>query len=233
MSLIETIKLSKVYSKKDVHVHALNEATLQIEEGEYVSIVGRSGSGKSTLMNLIGGLDSPTSGEIIFNGARLSTLSRKELAIHRRYSVGMIFQSFNLIPYRTAIENVMLPMILAGTPRNLRNRKAMDLVKMVGLEGRQDHKPGELSGGESQRVAIARALANNPKVLLADEPTGNLDSATSEEIINHLAGLNKKRGITVLMVTHDTETAEKVSDKIIRLTDGKIAEIKKREYEAD
>ena len=233
MSLIETIKLSKVYSKKDVHVHALNEATLQIEEGEYVSIVGRSGSGKSTLMNLIGGLDSPTSGEIIFNGARLSTLSRKELAIHRRYSVGMIFQSFNLIPYRTAIENVMLPMILAGTPRNLRNRKAMDLVKMVGLEGRQDHKPGELSGGESQRVAIARALANNPKVLLADEPTGNLDSATSEEIINHLAGLNKKRGITVLMVTHDTETAEKVSDKIIRLTDGKIAEIKKKEYEAD
>ena len=233
MSLIETIKLSKVYSKKDVHVHALNEATLQIEEGEYVSIVGRSGSGKSTLMNLIGGLDSPTSGEIIFNGARLSTLSRKELAIHRRYSVGMIFQSFNLIPYRTAIENVMLPMILAGTPRNLRNRKAMDLVKMVGLEGRQDHKPGELSGGESQRVAIARALANNPKVLLADEPTGNLDSATSEEIINHLADLNKKRGITVLMVTHDTETAEKVSDKIIRLTDGKIAEIKKKEYEAD
>jgi len=177
-------------------------------------------------MNLIGGLDTPSSGEIIFNGKRLNLMSRKQLALHRRFSVGMIFQSFNLIPSRTAVENIKLPLILAGISHNIRNHKAMELIEMVGLSGRHNHKPGELSGGESQRVAIARALANTPEVLLTDEPTGNLDSTTSEEIIEHLTNLNKNQGITILMVTHDVETAEKVSDKIIQLADGKIVDIK-------
>ncbi|NQU87539.1 MAG: ABC transporter ATP-binding protein [Mariniphaga sp.] len=207
-------------------VNALYNASLEINKGEYVSIVGKSGSGKSTLMNLIGGLDTPSSGEIIFNGKRLNLMSRKQLALHRRFSVGMIFQSFNLIPSRTAVENIKLPLILAGISHNIRNHKAMELIEMVGLSGRHNHKPGELSGGESQRVAIARALANTPEVLLTDEPTGNLDSTTSEEIIEHLTNLNKNQGITILMVTHDVETAEKVSDKIIQLADGKIVDIK-------
>ncbi|MBN1822550.1 MAG: ABC transporter ATP-binding protein [Prolixibacteraceae bacterium] len=225
MPIIKTINLSRTYSKKDIEVNALNSASIEIHEGEFVSIVGKSGSGKSTLMNLIGGLDTPTQGEIFFNGEKLNGMTRKQLALHRRFSVGMIFQSFNLIPTRNALENIKLPLILAGIPRNIQNKKAIELIEMVGLSGRHKHYPGELSGGESQRVAIARALANSPKVLLADEPTGNLDSVTSEEIIGHLSGLNRGKGLTVLMVTHDLETAEKVSDKIIQLADGKIVNI--------
>jgi putative ABC transport system ATP-binding protein len=231
MLLIEITNLSKVYKKGEIVVNALKDATLKIDAGEFVSIVGKSGSGKSTLMNLIGGLDSPTSGKIIFNGANLAAMSRKELAIHRRFSVGMIFQSFNLIYYRSALDNIKLALIFGGLSRQSRHKRAQELVEMVGLTGRQDHKPGELSGGESQRVAIARALANKPKVILADEPTGNLDSSTSEEIINHLISLNKSFGITILMVTHDMEIAERVSDKIIRLADGHIFEIKTIQHE--
>ena len=231
--MIQTNGLTKTYARGENQVDALNGVTLEISGGEFVSVVGKSGSGKSTLMNLIGGLDTPTSGKIIFNGRQLDKMTRKELALHRRFSVGMIFQSFNLIHYRSALENIKLSLIFGGVPRNERNRRAMELIDMVGLSGRETHKPGELSGGESQRVAIARALANNPEVILADEPTGNLDSVTSEEIVNHLVHINKNQGKTIVMVTHDIELAEKISDKIIRLADGKIGELKTKRYETE
>jgi len=194
----------------------------EISQGTYLSIVGKSGSGKSTLLNLVGGLDRPTSGKIQFDTRDLSSLNRYQLALHRRYAVGMIFQSFNLIPSRTAIENIILPLTFAGIPRRQRKQKAAELLSQVGLSGRMNHLPSELSGGEAQRVAIARALANEPRMILADEPTGNLDSSTSTDIIQLLVSLNKEKGLTILMVTHDKETAEAVSDRIITLKDGGI-----------
>lgn len=195
-----------------------------MHEGEFFSIVGKSGSGKSTLLNLIGGLDRATSGSIIFDGKELHKMSRTEMANHRRFSVGMIFQSFNLIQSRNAIENVELALTFGGVQRRKRREIAETLLRNVGLGERLTHRPDELSGGETQRVAVARALANNPKVLLADEPTGNLDSETSNDIISLLQDLNKNHGLSIIMVTHDLETAEKVSDRIIRLKDGKIVE---------
>jgi putative ABC transport system ATP-binding protein len=193
-----------------------------VAEGKYISIVGKSGSGKSTLLNLVGGLDKPSSGKIHFNGHDLSGMSRYELAMHRRFSVGMVFQSFNLIPSRTALENIILPLTFSGVPRKKRADRARELLEKVGLGHRTTHLPSELSGGEAQRVAIARALANDPHMILADEPTGNLDSSTSKEIVDLLVGLNRKQGMTILMVTHDRETATEISDKIINLKDGKI-----------
>ncbi|MCK4748245.1 MAG: ABC transporter ATP-binding protein, partial [Bacteroidales bacterium] len=181
-----------------------------------------SGSGKSTLLNLVGGLDRPTSGNIQFNGKDLAGMNRYQLALHRRHSVGMIFQSFNLIPNQTAIENIMLPMVFAGVARRKRKQIAEELLQQVGLAERAMHLPSELSGGEAQRIAIARALANEPRMILADEPTGNIDSSTSAEIIELLVSLNKGKGLTILMVTHDKETADAVSDRIITLKDGGI-----------
>ncbi len=220
--LIRISRLSKSYFKGEVEIPALRDVTFAVNRGEIFSIVGKSGSGKSTLLNLIGGLDHATSGEIIFEERNLSRMKRAELALHRRFSVGMIFQSFNLIPSRTALENVSLALTFGGIPRRLRKKRSIELLDQVGLGARLTHKPSELSGGEAQRVAIARALANNPKVLLADEPTGNLDSITSEEIIALLLALNQEKGITILLVTHDQETAEKVSKAVIRLKDGEI-----------
>lgn len=204
---------------------ALRDVSLSIDEGEFISIVGRSGSGKSTLLNIIGGLDKPSGGQIFFNGNDLSQANRKQLTLHRRYSVGMIFQSFNLISTRTALDNVILPMTFTGTGKSTRRERAAHLLDMLGLNERKHHKPAELSGGESQRVAIARALANNPKVLLADEPSGNLDNATSAQIMDILADLNKSKGLTIIMVTHDLQSALQYSNRIIRLDDGNIAEI--------
>lgn len=220
--LIRISRLSKSYFKGEVEIQALRDLTFEVNRGEIFSIVGKSGSGKSTLLNLIGGLDHATSGEIFFEEKDLSRMKRAELALHRRFSVGMIFQSFNLIPSRTALENVSLALTFGGVPHRLRKQKSIELLEQVGLKARLTHKPSELSGGEAQRVAIARALANSPKVLLADEPTGNLDSVTSEEIITLLLKLNREKGITILLVTHDQETAEKVSKEVIRLKDGAI-----------
>ncbi len=221
-TIITTNNLAKHYRKGKIHVPALNNINIAIEKGEYVSIIGKSGSGKSTLLNLIGGLDTPTAGDLKVQDKALQSLSRRELANHRRYTVGMVFQSFNLIPSRTALENVVLALIFGGVPRKDRKRKAGELLAMVGLQDRITHKPNELSGGEAQRVAIARALANDPEIILADEPTGNLDSSTSVEIIDILLKLNKQKEKTVIVVTHDEEVAEKVSDRLIRLRDGMV-----------
>jgi putative ABC transport system ATP-binding protein len=216
--------LSKVYQKAKIVIPALNDVSFNVAKGEFIGIIGKSGSGKSTLLNLIGGLDRPSGGEIIFTDRDLARMSRYELALHRRFSVGMIFQSFNLIPSRTALENVVLPLTFAGVSKKRRKLAARALLEQVGLADRTDHLPNELSGGETQRVAIARSLANEPSMLLADEPTGNLDSVTAREIIGLLRDLNKNKGITVLLVTHDQETAEEISDHIIRLKDGQIIE---------
>jgi putative ABC transport system ATP-binding protein len=205
-------------------ISAIQDITFSVEKGEFVSLLGRSGSGKSTLLNLVGGLDTATSGNILFDGEDLGLMKRNELARHRRNSVGMIFQSFNLIHYASALDNVILALIFGRVPGKARRGRAIELLETVGLGDRINHRPSELSGGEAQRVAIARALANQPPVLLADEPTGNLDSLTSAEIMELLKSLNREKGITILMVTHDQETASAVSDKLIRLKDGRIVD---------
>jgi len=220
--MLKISNLSKTYKKGNIPIPALRNVSLEVKQGEFVSIAGRSGSGKSTLLNLIGGLDTATSGQILFKEKDLTRIKRSELAQHRRFSVGMVFQSFNLIPYRSALDNVALALTFGGAPRQKRKSIAEGLLSQVGLEHRLHHKPSELSGGEAQRVAIARALANNPAVLLADEPTGNLDSLTSEEIVGLIRNLNRDHGLTVLMVTHEQEIAESVSHKVIHLLDGKI-----------
>jgi putative ABC transport system ATP-binding protein len=214
--------LSKIYQKGAVEIPAVRDVSFEVADGSYLAIVGKSGSGKSTLLNLVGGLDRPTSGSIQFNGKELGKMNRYQLALHRRFSVGMIFQSFNLLPKRTAMDNIILPLTFAGVPRRKRKDRAKELLEQVGLGGRITHLPSELSGGEAQRVAIARALANEPRMILADEPTGNLDSSTAGEIIDLLVSLNRDKGLTVLMVTHDKETADAVSDQIITLKDGGI-----------
>lgn len=220
--VLKVTGLSKSYFKGIIEIPALRDVSFEVNEGDIFSVVGKSGSGKSTLLNLIGGLDTATAGQILFRDKDLSKMKRSELAIHRRFSVGMIFQSFNLIPSRNAVENVTLALTFGGVSRRERKKRASELLNQVGLGHRLTHKPSELSGGEAQRVAIARALANNPRLLLADEPTGNLDSVTSEEIIELLLRLNRERGLTVILVTHDQENAERVSKEVIRLKDGRI-----------
>jgi putative ABC transport system ATP-binding protein len=223
--ILEVEDLTKVYRKKSVVIPALNGVGFGVDNGEFLTVVGRSGSGKSTLLNLIGGLDTPDIGRITFNGCNLTDMNKKSLELHRRDSVGMIFQSFNLISYRSALDNVMLPMVFKGMTKKQRRERARELLESVGLAGRINHKPSEMSGGEAQRVAIARALANQPEMLLADEPTGNLDTSTAAGIMALLEHLNRDRGITILMITHETEIARRVSDRIITLKDGKIESI--------
>ena len=224
--IIQTNDLHKTYQKGNVQVQALQGITFSVQEGEFISIVGRSGSGKSTLLNLIGGLDTATSGSILIRETELTRMKRSELALHRRFTVGMVFQSFNLIPSRTALENVTLALAFGDVRRIDRKPRATKTLSWLGLGQRIDHKPGELSGGEAQRVAMARALANEPDILLADEPTGNLDSKTSAEIIDLIQRLNREQGLTVLMVTHDETSAAAVSHRILQLLDGKIVEQK-------
>ena len=221
-TILSINKLSKIYQKGAVEIPAVRDVSFEVPRGSYLSIVGKSGSGKSTLLNLVGGLDRPTSGTIQFNARDLGKMTRYQLALHRRLGVGMIFQSFNLLPRRTALENIILPLTFAGVPRKRRKPRAKELLEQVGLGGRISHFPSELSGGEAQRVAIARALANEPEMILADEPTGNLDSSTAGEIIDLLVSLNKEKGLTILMVTHDKEMADAVSNSIITLKDGNI-----------
>ena len=203
-------------------IRAVDDISLRIQEGEFVSLLGPSGSGKSSLLNLIAGLDSPTSGSVVSGGKELATLSRAELADYRRHVVGMVFQSFNLIPRMTVLENVELPLRFAEVDRVQRAQKASRALERVGLSGRLRHRPIELSGGEQQRVAIARSLVNEPKILLADEPTGNLDSRTGTEVMDLIRDLNQSLNMTVVLVTHEHEIADKYSDRLISLADGKL-----------
>lgn len=221
--LIKARDLHRDYQLGEHNLAVLRGVNLEIEAGEIIALLGRSGSGKSTLLNLIGGLDRPTSGSIEVAGHELSTLSRSELSHYRRTTVGFIFQSFNLVPRLKAWENVSLPLVFSGFGRADRRKRAMELLERVGLLERADHRPSQLSGGEQQRVAVARALVNNPKMLLCDEPTGNLDTATSVEIMN-LINQTFRDGSTVLMVTHDPELAEQHATRILRMSDGHLEE---------
>jgi len=219
--LFEIKDVWKTYCLKEIETHALRGVSLKIENGEYVAILGPSGCGKSTLMHVIGCLDTPTKGSVIVDGKEISELNDDELAKIRREKIGFVFQAFNLIGSLTAAENVAMPMRFKGYGKAESIKKAKELLKRVGLEKRTDHKPNELSGGEQQRVAIARALANDPEVILADEPTGNLDSRSGSEIIALLEELHGKMGKTIIVVTHDASLAKRAKRQI-RLKDGQI-----------
>jgi len=223
MSLIETHEVSRVYQMGTNQVTALDRVNMGANEGEFVAIQGTSGSGKSTLLNLLGGLDRPTSGEVLFDSKPLGPLTKKQMARYRRFSVGMIFQNFNLIPTMTAEENVGLALAFGGMRGGERRTRAASLLERVGLTDRMEHRPAELSGGEQQRVAIARALANQPRVLLADEPTGNLDSTRAHELLALLREMVSNDRLTVLLVTHDRDLAENFADRIIVMKDGKVS----------
>jgi putative ABC transport system ATP-binding protein len=219
--IVETRKLVKTYELGDSTVRALRGVNLKIMEGEAVAIMGPSGSGKTTLLNMLGALDTPTSGEVIINGVDISKMSDKELTLIRRHMIGPIFQFYNLIPVLTAFENVELPMIFAGSPKDVRAARVKQLLKVVGLRSRMDHRPDELSGGEQQRVAIARALANDPSIILGDEVTGDLDTKTGEEIVGMLLKLSKEEKRTLIIVTHDPNIGAKM-DRILKIRDGQI-----------
>jgi len=219
-AVLETRDLKKHYRMGGSTVRALDGVSITVEPGEFVGLLGTSGSGKSTLLNLIAGLDRPSEGSLRIFDQDLAAMSSTELSLHRQKNVGIIFQSFNLVSTMSAAENVALAMMFAGVPRQEREGHATGLLETMGLGGRQKHRPRELSGGEQQRVAIARALSNNPHLLLADEPTGNLDSRTSAEIMGLLKQLNERDGKTIIMVTHDPGLAEKFAHRTITMLDG-------------
>ena len=225
-NVIELRDLQRYYKMGSETVKALDGVELEIQRGEYVSIVGPSGSGKTTLFNLVGGLDKPTKGSVFIDGVDISQLDAYELAWLRCRKIGYIFQSFNLIQVLTALENVSLPTVFAGTPHDEGLKKAEKLLDQVGLGERLHHRPTELSAGQQQRVAIARALANDPAIILADEPTGNLDLNTGMEIIDLLHGLNKMRGLTLVAATHDLKMI-KASDRIVWMRDGMVERIER------
>ncbi len=220
--VIVTQNVSKTYGKPPLQVFALRETNLQIEQGDYIAIIGPSGSGKSTLMNLLGCLDKPTTGNIFIDGKDVSTLNENELARIRREKIGFIFQKYNLIPTLNALENVELSMGFAGVDSQTRTAKAKKLLELVELSKRLTHKPSEMSGGEQQRVAIARALANNPSIILADEPTGNVDTKSGENIMNILEEVNRK-GETIIIVTHNMVIAQRAK-RVLRIQDGVVKE---------
>ena len=220
--LIETHEVTRVYQMGTNVVTALDHVNMSLNTGEFVAIQGTSGSGKSTLLNLLGGLDRHTSGDVLFDSKALGPLTKKQMARYRRHSVGMIFQNFNLIPTMTAAENVRLALAFGGVRGTERRTRAQSLLDRVGLSDRMEHRPAELSGGEQQRVAIARALANNPRVLLADEPTGNLDSTRARELLSLLREMVDREGLSVLLVTHDHDLASSFADRIIMMKDGKV-----------
>lgn len=226
--IVRVTQVTKDFDLGKIVIHVLKGIDLEIQTGHYISIMGPSGSGKSTLFNMIGGLDKPTSGKVFIDEVDIAQLDAYELAWLRCRKIGYIFQTFNLIPVMTALENVTLPMTFAGTPYDTATDKAMDLLNLVGLDGRHAHKPSELSGGQQQRVAVARALANDPAIILADEPTGNLDLTTGEDIITLLKKLSSERDVTVISATHDYKMLN-VSDKVIWIRDGLIDKIQNRE----
>ncbi|MBL8919707.1 MAG: ABC transporter ATP-binding protein [Myxococcaceae bacterium] len=219
--MIDVVDAVKVYRRGHGEVRALNGVSLSVPKGQFLSVMGSSGSGKSTMLNLLGALDVPTRGTIRIDGKEISKLPDDELSRFRRDHLGFIFQFFNLLPTLTAMENVLLPALLAGKSRDVEQPKAQALLEQVGLKGRWHHRPDELSGGEMQRVAIARAVLGEPSVLLADEPTGNLDSKTGAEVLRLIRDATRQRGLTVVMVTHDPKAAE-VGDRLVRLADGVI-----------
>jgi putative ABC transport system ATP-binding protein len=221
VAIIEAQEITKVYRLGDIDLHALSGVSLTIEKGEFISVMGPSGSGKSTFMNILGCLDKPTSGNYLLENIATGNLNRDELAAIRNKKIGFIFQGFNLLPRTSAIENVELPMLYDGMPAKDRKEKALEALKSVALEGRGDHHPNQLSGGQQQRVAIARALVNNAPIILADEPTGNLDSKTSAEIMELFVKLNTESNITIILVTHENDIAA-YSRRIIKFLDGRI-----------
>lgn len=220
-AIIRMRNIFKIYGSGSAEVRALDGVDLTIRDGEFVAIMGPSGSGKSTCMNLIGCLDVPSSGEYLFRGVNIDGLDRDELALLRRHFMGFIFQSFNLLPRVSALANVELPLIYEGVQRSVRKARAKEALRIVGLAGRESATPSQLSGGQQQRVAIARALVTEPPVLLADEPTGNLDTAMADGIMTQLAQIRAERGITIIMVTHEPDIA-RYADRVLYFTDGKL-----------
>lgn len=221
---IRAVEVRKAYGAKDARVDVLRGVSIEVANGERVALLGKSGSGKSTLLNLMGGLDWPSSGRLRVGGRDLDTLSGREMARFRSTTVGIIFQAFNLIASKSAVENVELPMVFAGRSTRDRLATARRALEAVGLGGRLHHRPDELSGGESQRVAVARALVNRPRVVLADEPTGNLDSQTARQVMALILDHVREHNATLVLVTHDTELATSCTDRIVRLVDGQIAD---------
>lgn len=229
MKILEVKNLSKTYGKGDTMVKALDNVSFSVEQGEFVAIIGPSGSGKSTMLHILGGVDTPTSGQVVINGTDISTLNETALAIFRRRQIGLIYQFYNLIPILTVEENLTLPLLLDG--RKPDKRITDNLIEKLGLSKRLTHLPNQLSGGQQQRVSIGRALVNNPALLLADEPTGNLDSENSKEIITLLRKFNKEQKQTVIIITHDEKIAL-AADRVISIEDGKITrdEVRMGEY---
>lgn len=219
--MITLKNVSKVYELGGEKIYALNNVDLVINNGDFIAVVGPSGSGKSTLANIIGGLDTPDKGQVLVDDKDISKVGDRALSNYRNKKIGFIFQSFNLQPTFTALENVMIPLIFAKMPNSERKKRATECLRAVGLDDRMKHRPNQLSGGQRQRVCIARALANNPEIIIADEPTGNLDSAKGAEIVDLLKKLNKKNGITLIVITHDV-TVAKQAGKILTIKDGKI-----------
>lgn len=227
MALIKAKDITKIYRIGDIQVNALSNVSLTIDKGEFVAVMGPSGSGKSTFMNILGCLDKPTNGKYLLENINIGDLDRDELAGIRNKKIGFVFQGYNLLPRTSAIENVELPMLYDGLPAKERRQQAMAAIKSVGLEGREDHHPNQLSGGQQQRVAIARALVNDAPIILADEPTGNLDSKTSAEIMELFVKLNTELNITIILVTHENDIAA-YSRRIIKFLDGRIISDEKR-----
>lgn len=232
MALIETTNIAKIYELGETEVHALDGVSVTIEQGEFVAIMGPSGSGKSTFMNIIGCLDQQTNGQYLLDGIDVGNLSRDELASIRNAKIGFVFQMFNLLPRTSAVENVELPMLYKNVPHGERKRLALEALKTLGLEGREHHTPSQLSGGQQQRVAIARALVNKAPLILADEPTGNLDTKTSIEIMELLVRLNRESHITIVLVTHEPDIAV-YSRRIIRFLDGRVVSDERMKQRAE
>ncbi len=219
--VVKTVDLEKEYRLGEVVVHALGGVSMELKKGEFVVVAGPSGSGKTTLLNLIGALDKPTRGKVYIDGKDLTAMNERELTRLRRSKIGFVFQFYNLIPVLTAFENIELPMIVAGVPKKKMQERTQELLEIIGLIDRANHRPDELSGGEQQRVAIARALANQPSIVLADEPTGDLDTATGSEVMEVLREMSKREKVTAIVVTHDPVIAE-MADRILEMRDGKI-----------
>jgi len=223
-TVISLKNIRKVYRMGEERIVAVDDVTLDFIKGRIYCLLGTSGSGKSTLLNLLAGLEKPTKGMIIFNKLHLERMNEKQLALFRQRNIGFVFQSYNLLPTLTAVENVTLPLIFSKIPKKVRNKKALDMLKAVGLENRVRHKPAEMSGGQQQRVSIARAFVNEPSVIFADEPTGNLDTKTTMEMMDLMTGIAREHKQTMLIVTHDLEVSD-YADTIVKIRDGLVEEI--------